>query len=289
MNDFVVILFYKFIKIENPKEFVEVQREKCTELDLKGRMLVAHEGINGTFEGLRENIEKYKEFLKADPMFFDMVIKENIGTGLSFPKLAIKVRKEAVTLGAGDFDIKNETAQEVSSDELQKWYENDEDFVVLDLRNDYEIATGKFEKTIDPGLSNFRDLPEKVKNLSEIKNKKVIAVCTYGIRCEKATCLLKREGFSDLYQLKDGIGTYIKEHPGKNFKGKLFVFDNRMVIDVVKEQDKEIIGRCEFCSIPCEKYYSDDTTRPSKKVLSCDSCYIKEKLHLRDCAADLTI
>ncbi len=218
---FIVILFYKFIKIENPKEFVEVQREKCTELGLKGRMLVAHEGINGTFEGLRENIEKYKEFLKADPMFFDMVIKENIGTGLSFPKLAIKVRKEAVTLGAGDFDIKNETAKEVSSDELQKWYENDEDFVVLDLRNDYEIATGKFEKTIDPGLSNFRDLPEKVKNLSEIKNKKVIAVCTYGIRCEKATCLLKREGFSDLYQLKDGIGTYIKEHPGKNFKGKL--------------------------------------------------------------------
>ncbi len=175
------------------------------------------------------------------------------------------------------------------AEELEKWYGDGEDFTVLDLRNDYEIATGKFEKTIDPELANFRDLPKNLDKISHLKNKKVVAVCTGGIRCEKATCLLKREGFTNIYQLKDGIHTYIKNYPGKNFKGKLFVFDNRMITDVVPEQGKEILGKCEFCLSPTEKYYSDDTVRPSKKVLACDSCYGKRQLNLRDCASELTI
>lgn len=281
--DYVVILFYKFIDLDNPALFANTHKDKCRELNILGRMIVAEEGINGTFEGRREDIEKYKEFLRSDSRFSDIVIKESSGTGNAFPKLKVKVRDEVVTLGAGRFNVAEETAKELEVKDLQKWYENNEDFVVLDLRNDYEIASGRFDRTIDPGLSNFRDLPNKLKELEGLKNKKVVTVCTGGIRCEKATCLLKREGFSDVYQLKDGIHTYMKEYPGQNFKGSLFVFDNRMITDVVDlpEEKKVKVGKCIFCGSTSETYYSDDRVRPSKKVICCDNCYLDHKEHLR--------
>jgi UPF0176 protein len=284
MKDYVVILFYKFIDIADPAGFVAVHKVKGAELGITGRMLVAEEGINGTFEGERSAIEQYIAFLRTDERFADMPIKESAGTGTAFTKLKIKVRPEVVTLGAGRFNVKEETAPELSVNDLQKWYEQNEDFVVLDLRNDFEIASGKFEKTIDPKLANFRDLPAKLKekDMEELKNKKVVTVCTGGIRCEKATCLLKREGFTDVYQLKDGIHTYMKEHPNKHFKGTLFVFDNRMTTDVIPLEEKEIIGACSFCEKQTEQYCSDDSVRPSKKILCCEDCFEKHADRLRD-------
>lgn len=281
-TDFVVILFYKFLTLTDPEAFALVHTAKCKELGLKGRMLVAEEGINGTFEGTRESIDAYKAFIHSDARFADMLIKESEGTGKAFPKLSIRVRDEVVTLGAGRFDPETETATELPADELEKWYETNEDFVVLDLRNDYEIASGKFDRTIDPGLKNFRDLPAKLEELKELKNKKVVTVCTGGIRCEKATCLLKREGFSNIYQLKDGIHTYMKEHPGKHFKGTLFVFDNRMTTDVVPTENKEIVGKCSFCNTATENYCSDDSVRPSRKILCCEDCFVIQGAHLRE-------
>ncbi len=280
-EEFKIILFYKFTAIENPAVEAEKQREKCAELSLKGRMILAEEGVNATFEGTAENIETYKQFIRSDPRFKDMLIKESVGTGFAFPKLSIKVRDEIVTLGAGKFDVEKETAQQLPAEDLQKWYENDEDFYVLDLRNDYEVAVGKFDKTINPFLSNFRDINDKLEALKTLKKKKIVAVCTGGIRCEKATCLLKRAGFEDLYQLQDGIHTYIKEFPGEHFKGKLFVFDNRMASEIAPAQNS-IIGTCEFCGTNAEKFYSDDSTRPSRKIIACTTCAEKESLHLRD-------
>jgi UPF0176 protein len=280
-TDFVVILFYRFTPIADPKSVAEKHRQKCLELGLKGRMIVAEEGINATFEGTSDAIEAYKSFLENDPLFAGILIKESVGTGSAFPKLKIVVRNEVVTLGAGSFDVAQETATELPAAELDAWYANNEDFVVLDLRNDYEIACGKFDKTINPGLSNFRDLPKKIADIAHLKDKKVVTVCTGGIRCEKATCLLKREGFSDIYQLKDGIHTYMKEHPGKNFKGTLFVFDNRMTTDVVPTENKVTIGQCFFCTIPTEQYCNDDSVRPSRKILCCPSCFQSKEHQLR--------
>ena len=191
-NDFVIILFYKFTDIADPKAFADIHRVECVRLGFTGRLIVGEEGINGTFEGTREKIEEYKTFLKSDPLFSDILIKESAGIGSAFPKLKIKVRPEIVTLDAGRFDVKNDTAKELSVKDLQEWYKEDKDFVVLDLRNDYEISSGKFDKTIDPKLSNFRDLPKKLEELKDLKNKKIVTVCTGGIRCEKATCLLKK-------------------------------------------------------------------------------------------------
>ncbi len=281
-NDFIVILFYKFIHIANPEAVMRAHKEKGKELGLTGRVIIAEEGINATFEGTHESIEKYKEFLHNDPLFSDVLVKESAGTGTAFSKLSVRVRDEIVTLEAGKFDVGKETAQDLSGAELEKWYENNEDFVVLDLRNSYEIASGKFDKTIDPGLDNFRDLPKKLKEMKDLKNKKIVTVCTGGIRCEKATCLLKREGFSNIYKLKDGIHTYMQKFPGKHFNGTLFVFDNRMTTDVVPNSKKSIIGRCFFCEVPTENYCSDDSVRPSKKLLCCSSCFEKEGEHLRE-------
>ncbi len=280
-KEYIVILFYKFVDIADPKAVVDAFKAKGVELGIFGRMLVAEEGINGTFEGTREAINAYIDFMRSDERFADMPIKESAGTGKAFGKLKIKVRPEVVTLGAGRFDVKNETAPEVTVSELQKMYENKEDFVVLDLRNDFEIESGKFENTIDPKLEHFRDLPKKLEELKDLKNKKVVTVCTGGIRCEKATCLMTREGFTNVYQLKDGIHTYMKEYPGQNFKGTLFVFDDRMTTDVVEVPEKEIIGKCVFCGTTTEQYCSDDSVRPSRKIICCDDCFAKEKDHLR--------
>jgi UPF0176 protein len=280
-SPYTILLFYTFSRIRNPEKFTELHRAKCQLLGLKGRMIVGEEGVNATFEGTTENTEKYKRFLKRDSLFKKVVIKESVGSGEAFPRLAIKVRDEIVTLGAGKFNVKKETATQLPAKELEKWYKENKDFVVLDLRNDYEIASGKFDRTIDPGLKNFRDLPKKIKKLAKLKNKKVVTVCTGGIRCEKATCLLKKEGFTDIYQLKDGIHTYMKEYPGSNFKGTLFVFDNRMTTDVVLTPTKTIIGSCAFCASETEEYYSDDTVRPSRKILCCKKCAVKNASTLR--------
>lgn len=280
--NYIVILFYTFLKIENPEELMESQRELCESLGIKGRMIIGKEGVNGTFEGEEQAIKKYIKELRKDPRFEMMPIKASEGTGEAFPKLKIKVRDEVVTLGAGYIDPNLPSADEVSAEELENMYKENEDFVLLDLRNDYEIASGAFKGTVDPGLKNFRDLPEKLKELDELKDKKVVTVCTGGIRCEKATKLMKEKGFKNIYQLKDGIHTYMQKFPGSNFKGTLFVFDNRMVTDVVEIEDKEVIGRCKYCSMPSERYYSDDSQRPSVKVICCEDCYNIHKDKLRE-------
>lgn len=280
-KNFSVILFYKFAEIADPEAMAIVHRVKCKELNLLGRMILAHEGMNATFEGTKKSINAYKRFLKSDALFYDIKIKESVGNGMAFTKLSIRVRDEVVTLGAGKFDIKNETAKAISATKLERMYKTEEDFVILDLRNDYEIVSGKFDRTINPGLKNFRDLPNKLHELEKLKYKKVITVCTGGIRCEKATCLLKQKGFTDIYQLKDGIHTYLKKYPTNHFKGTLFVFDNRMTTDVVETKNKIIIGQCFFCKIPTENYCSDDRFSPSRKILCCEKCF-KEQGNLRE-------
>lgn len=210
------------------------QKRLCARLNLQGRVLIASEGVNATLEGRAKDIKAYKKALRKNKVFKGLIFKESKGNGRAFSRLEIKVRDEIVTLEAGDFDVSKDTAKTITAKGLEKLYNSKKDFVVLDLRNDYEISAGYFDKTVNPKLKNFRDLPDKLANLNNLKDKKVITVCTGGIRCEKATCLLKEEGFKDLYQLKDGIHTYMQKYPGKRFKGVLFVFDNRMTTDVVK-------------------------------------------------------
>jgi UPF0176 protein len=275
-----VILFYAFVDIAHPQAVRDEQRALCETLNLKGRILIATEGINGTLEGTSESISAYKEAMGENQLFASMPFKESAGTGQAFRSLDIRVRDEIVTLGAGRFDVAKETAAEMTADELHQLYESGEDFVVLDLRNDYEIEAGYFEKTEHPNIRNFRDLPENLDKIAHLKKKKVVAVCTGGIRCEKATCLLKKEGFENIYQLKDGIHTYMQKYPGQRFKGTLFVFDNRMTTDVVSVAAREVVGKCTYCGATSEDFYSDDSQKPSLKVICCRDC-ITEHTELR--------
>ncbi len=280
---YTIILFYRFAKIKNLETFKFKQKQIAQSFGLTGRILVGEEGVNGTLEGKTANIKKYIKELKKQRFFKNVVFKQSKGNGMAFPKLKVKVRDEIVTLGAGKFDVKKETAKEVTATQLEKMYKKDEDFTVLDLRNDYEITAGYFEKTVNPGLKNFRDLPAKIKELAPLKNKKIITVCTGGIRCEKATCLLKKEGFKNIYQLKDGIHSYIQKYPGKRFKGSLFVFDNRITTEVVDTENREIVGKCFYCRATSEEFYNDDSIRPSKKVICCERCIAKQGRNLRRC------
>ena len=279
---YIVILFYKFANIKNPKKLKIQQKKIAAAFDLKGRMLIAPEGVNATFEGSTKNIRGYIKKLRKITIFKDVVFKESAGNGKAFTKLMVKTRAETVTLGVGDLNVKKNTSKMVTAAQLQKMYDKKEDFVVLDLRNDYEIQAGYFEKTINPKMRFFRELPEKIKKLQHLKKKKVITVCTGDIRCEKGTCLLKKEGFENIYQLKDGIHTYMKKYPAKRFKGTLFVFDNRMTTPVVDVPGREVVARCVFCSKKCEEFYNDDSVRPSKKVVCCSKCIMRHK-KLRRC------
>ncbi len=279
-----IILFYKFVDIKNPEKIRDEQRKICESLELTGRFLIAEEGINATLEGTATNIRKYKSALKKIPKFKDVVVKESVGTGKAFSRLSVKVRDEVVTLGAGKFNVKKETAKTVTATELENMYRKNEDFVVLDLRNKYEIEAGYFEKTVHPNLDNFRDLPKKLSTIKDLKNQKVVAVCTGGIRCEKATCLLKKEGFKNLYQLEDGIHTYMQKYPNRHFKGSLFVFDNRMVTRVADKATADIVGKCFACGKACEDFYADDSQKPSKKVICCKKCIKKYAESFRKCA-----
>lgn len=280
---YTVILFYKFITIKNPTKFRDQQRQLCESLHLKGRMLLATEGVNATFEGRNADIKEFEKKFKRNKLFKEVVFKESSGNGQAFSKLEVKVRDEVVTLGTSNLNIGKETAKKITAKELQALYQKDEDFVILDLRNDFEIEAGHFEKTVNPKLRNFRDLPNKLNGLEYLKNKKVIAVCTGGIRCEKATPLLKQVGFKDLYQLKDGIHSYMQEYPSEHFKGALFVFDNRMITPVVENISREIAGKCVYCQRSSEDFYNDDSIRPSRKVICCNLCISEHQNELRQC------
>lgn len=276
-----IILFYKYVRIDNPEKLHDSQMELAKDLELTGRMIIAEEGINATFEGTDENIEKYIEEMKKDNRFEDVDFKKSEGTGKSFPKLSIKVRDEIVASRLDDdVDPTEDTGTYIKPDELHEWFEKDKEFKVIDMRNSYEYISGHFEKSVDPGMKVFRDLPEKVEEIEELKEKPVVTVCTGGIRCEKASAFLKKKGFKNVYQLKGGIHRYIEKYPEGHFKGALYVFDGRVTMDTAPKEKRDVVGMCEFCSDPTEHYVDDDSTTPSRQILCCNDCFQK-KPHLR--------
>lgn len=216
-----IIIFYKYTPIAEPEKFRDFHRELCILLRLTGRVLIAKEGINGTLEGTSAAIAAYEKRMREEDgsatshgNFSDLWFKHSPGTGNAFPKLKVKVRKEIVTLGLGeegDIDPNEITGTHLKPEELKQWIDNGEDVTIIDMRNDYEYKVGHFAGSINPKLDNFRDLAVTLPKLEHLKDKKVLTVCTYGVRCEKASGFLKSKGFNDVYQLDGGIGSYMKK------------------------------------------------------------------------------
>jgi UPF0176 protein len=271
---FQVLLFYKYVAISDPEALKTSYKALCEKYNLTGRTLIAEEGINSTLEGTFEYTEAFLEEFLVDKRFSDVQIKRSHGEGDSFPKLMVKVKKEIVgTRFPEEVDPTKKTGMYLSPEELRKWYEEDKDFVVVDMRNSYEFESGHFKKSIDPGMVSSRELPEKIEQIKEaVQGKTVLTVCTGGVRCEKMSAYLLHAGFdeSKVYQLDGGMHSYMEKYPGKDFLGTLFTFDDRLVMDFGGE--REVIGKCKRCDASNEQYQNCANAECNMLFLICNDC-----------------
>ncbi len=283
-----ILLFYKYTYIDNPESLANAQKDLCNKLNLKGRIIFAKEGINATLEGLKIDTEKYIREMIADPRFANVDFKKSAGTGHAFPKLSIKIREEIVSGHLKDLDVNPNqiTGKYLSPDELHDWIHSDKEFYIVDMRNDYEQAVGFFKNSILSSLTNFRDLPKIIPQLLNLKDKTVVTVCTGGVRCEKASGFLLKNGFSDVYQLYGGIVSYMEKYPNEDFLGKLYVFDSRVTVGFnTSSKDHKIVGKCTSCKNPADTYYDCKNTHCEGKrhFVSCDVCIRKQDEYCKDC------
>jgi UPF0176 protein len=266
-----VLLFYGYLYIEAPEQVAAWLRGLAQKYSLLGRALVAEEGINATFEGTVDATENFVAEFTKDARFAGISIKRSAGEGKSFPKLSVKVRSEIVgTRFPKEVDPRALTAPHLSAEELKKWYDSGKDFVVVDMRNSYEFASGHFKNSIDPGLENSRDLPSAMEKLESLKDKTVLTVCTGGVRCEKMSAYLLHEGFSDVHQLDGGIHTYMEKYPGEDYEGTLYTFDQRMTMDF--GGSREVIGVCRLCQNKTERYVNCANNTCHLHFLVCTTC-----------------
>ena len=278
-----VLLYYNYVHMEDPEGYAAEHLKFCKDLGLKGRILVAEEGINGTVSGTVEQTNKYMETMHNDPRFSDMVFKIDEAEGHAFKKMHVRPRPELVTLRLNEEDInpKEITGQYLSPEEFYQAMQ-DEDTVVLDARNDYEYDLGHFRGAIRPDIETFRELPEWVEeNREKLEGKKVLTYCTGGIRCEKFSGWLKQKGFEDVGQLHGGIVTYGKDPKvqGELWDGQLYVFDERIAVPV-NRKEHVVVGKDYFDGKPCERYVNCANPECNKQILCSEE---NEHKYMRGC------
>lgn len=271
-----VLLYYMYTPIEHPEVFAEEHRALCKRLGLKGRVLVAGEGINGTLAGKKEACDEYKRIMNADSRFAAMEFKEHDADIDPFPRLRVVVREEVVTLGLHDNGALPQNAGKHLSPEEWHALAQQDDVVILDGRNLYEARIGKFKDAITPEISAFREFPQWVKeHKKELEGKKVLMYCTGGIRCEKASAVVKAEGIHDVYQLHGGIINYGKHIPDGLWEGSCYVFDARTKVQVNDDAHHSVISQCDFCHAPTDQYVNCANAECNKMMLLCATCHEK--------------
>lgn len=272
--NFQILLYYKYIHITDPEALRKAQKELCERLNLKGRIIVAEEGINGTVGGTKEATEEYIQEMVKDSRFSDIHWKRSAGPEDTFPRLSVKVRPEIVTTKITDvpLDPEKNRAPHISAEELHEWYKQGKNFKVVDMRNTYEIGIGTFKDSFDPETMNFRDLPQSLERLSIHKDDVIVPVCTGGVRCEKGALYLKEKGFDNVYALDGGIVTYMEKYPGQDFLGTLYVFDKRKKMDFCKPGERDVIGKCSICNNTTERVENCADDECHLQFICCDDC-----------------
>ena len=281
MHAFPVILFYKYVAVADPVELAETHRALCRSLELKGRILIAKEGINGTLAGPAAAIDSYVKALRDDARFAGVDVKFSEGDEATFPKLIVKVRREIVALDAGD--ILPDTDNQLSPRDWKRMFEENPDAVALDVRNRFESAAGRFENAVACDIGHFRELPDYLPQLEHLKDKTVLMYCTGGIRCEKASALLRARGFSKVYQLRGGIVTYHEQFGNEHWQGECFVFDQRMTTRI--DEGLVQVGRCAHTNRPTSRFanclhdpchqlflLSEEAEQENRDFLLCPEC-----------------
>lgn len=273
MPQIVLCALYKFVRLENYVELKDPLLEKMQSLEVRGTLLLADEGINGTISGSRESISAILTYLNQDERLQNIVYKESFTDEAPFHRTKVKLKKEIVTMGVKGIDPRKVVGTYIKP---EQWNEliSDPDVILIDTRNDYEYQVGTFKNAVNPNTDSFRDFPGYVKeNLDKKKHQKVAMFCTGGIRCEKSTAYLKEQGFDNVYHLQGGILKYLEDVAVEDslWEGECFVFDERVTVD--HDLNPGSYEQCHACRLPI----TEDDMRNVKYQpgVSCPSCFYK--------------
>ena len=273
MSQFVVCALYKFVELPDFQQIRQPLHDVMENNQVKGTLLLAREGINGTVAGTREGIDALLKWLKSDPRLAELDYKESYTDLPPFNRTKVKLKKEIVTMGVEGIDPKRVVGTYVSPKDWNKLI-SDPEVILIDTRNDYEYQVGTFKNAVNPSTDSFREFPQYVKDhLDPAKHKKVAMFCTGGIRCEKSTAFLKEQGFDEVYHLKGGILKYLEDVPAEEtlWQGECFVFDERVTVN--HHLEKGQYDQCHACRMPIT---AADKASPLYEIgVSCPHCYDK--------------
>ncbi len=269
-----IILYYKFVKIADPETIMFWQRALCEKLNLRGRIIIASVGINGTVGGDIKDVKAYVKQMKTHTLFKNTEYKWSDGMREDFPKLSIKVRDELVTLAPGEqFDVFKST-KGLRPKAWHKYLSDNPDVTILDARNEYESEIGAFrgKNVIKPNIKKFSQIKETLKNLP--KDKPIATYCTGDIRCEYLSAYMKHTGFEEVYHLDGGIVKYGQEFKDQGlWDGKCYVFDKRIKIGF--SDDSIDIGLCVHCNGTTSDQINCSNNTCNKQVVACGECSTK--------------
>ncbi len=273
MSKFVVCALYKFTRLPQFKSLQAPLLAMMQELEVRGTLLLASEGINGTIAGSREAIDSVVQWLSSQTGLNEIESKESYSDKAPFKRSKVKLKKEIVTMGVEGIDPNQVVGTYVDPENWNALID-DPDVVLVDTRNDYECQVGSFKNAINPKTESFREFPEFAKNhLDPARDKKVAMFCTGGIRCEKSTALLKEMGFEKVFHLKGGILKYLEKVRAEEnrWQGECFVFDDRVTVD--HNLSPGSYDQCHACRLPISE--QDMISQHYVKGVSCPHCYDK--------------
>ncbi|MEK7603079.1 MAG: rhodanese-related sulfurtransferase [Patescibacteria group bacterium] len=279
-----IILYYKFVPLADPESVMHWQRQLCERHELKGRIIISKQGINGTIGGNIESLKAYKKQMNLHPSFKSIPYKWSDGKADDFPRLSIRVRDELVTFMAPN-DIKVTTKGVVGGGKHIKpsalhdlVAKKGSDVVFVDGRNEYEAKIGKFKNAVVPNTRTTRDFINELNTskMQSLKNKTLVTYCTGGIRCEILTALMKDKGFKDVYQIDGGIVKYGEKYKDDGlWEGKLYVFDKRMTVSF-SDKAKDI-GKCSLCGQKTSNFINCGDVSCNDLILACLDCAKKSR------------
>lgn len=271
MQKIVVAALYKFASLPDYREKKTPLLQHCIKNGIKGTLLLASEGINGTVAGTRAGIDSLLAYIKSDPRLSDLEHKESYCDNQPFYRTRVKLKKEIVTLGVPGIDPTTAVGTYVDPHDWNQLI-SDPDVLVVDTRNNYEVGIGTFKNAINPETTTFREFPEFVqKKLKADKDKKIAMFCTGGIRCEKSTAFMLQQGFKNVFHLKGGILKYLEEVPATDslWEGECFVFDNRVAVN--KDLSPGGFDQCHGCRNPLSA--ADKQSPQYSPGVHCPHCY----------------
>ena len=271
MSNIHVCAMYKFVRLENFEEIRQPLLTLMENNDVRGTLLLALEGINGTIAGPQAGIEAVLHFLNSDERINPISTKTSYNEENPFQRTKVKLKKEIVTMGVEGIDPNHVVGTYVQPKDWNALI-SDPDVVLVDTRNDYEVEIGTFKGAIDPKTETFREFPQYVAdNLDKNKHKKVAMFCTGGIRCEKSTAYMKEQGFEEVYHLEGGILQYLEDVPKEEsmWEGECFVFDGRVAVNHDLEQGQ--YDQCFACRFPLTE--EEMQSEHYVKGVSCHRCH----------------